>query len=41
MAVRTLFVSKLYEASLAGEFDLAELSLACRSIARDARPPFA
>ncbi|HET9160132.1 MAG TPA: TIGR02466 family protein [Caulobacteraceae bacterium] len=35
MATRTLFVSKLYEASLAGELDLTELANACRSIARD------
>jgi uncharacterized protein (TIGR02466 family) len=36
MAIRTLFVTKLYEASLSGEagFDCAELSKACRAIAK-------
>jgi uncharacterized protein (TIGR02466 family) len=33
MATRTLFVTKLYEASLAGELDFAELADACRAIA--------
>ena len=35
MAIRTLFVSKLYEASLSGEpgFDPADLAQACRAIA--------
>jgi uncharacterized protein (TIGR02466 family) len=35
MPTRTLFVTKLHEASLAGEFDLAELAAACRAIAAD------